>query len=88
MRRRHRDGGGVMTTVEADGVTLGVEHFGLLSRSMPDWSDRAAVAEFAAGGAEVLGDDRAAARATASSGVAARRVVRREPEAGCSTRMA
>src|SRR5664279_3924558 len=27
-RRRHRDGGGVMTTVEANGVTLGVEHFG------------------------------------------------------------
>jgi pimeloyl-ACP methyl ester carboxylesterase len=193
MRRRHRDGGGVMTTVEADGVTLGVEHFGdgaaplvllaggptmlswpdalcealarggrhvvrydlrdsgasitvnpkapaytlrdlaadaaalarelddrqahlagigvggmvaqiaaldhpnafsaltlvgtrpvapgpvdddlpdhdaaamdrLFSRSMPDWSNRAAVAEFAAGGAEVLGDDLAAARATA-----------------------
>ena len=37
----------------------------LFSRSMPDWSDRAAVAEFAAGGAEVLGDDPAAARATA-----------------------
>src|SRR5919198_1705011 len=28
VRRRPRDGGGVMTTVEADGVTLGVEHFG------------------------------------------------------------
>src|ERR687897_1482581 len=28
MRRRHRDGGGGMTTVEANGVTLGVEHFG------------------------------------------------------------
>ena len=37
----------------------------LFSRSMPDWSDRAAVAEFAAGGAEILGDDPAAARATA-----------------------
>jgi pimeloyl-ACP methyl ester carboxylesterase len=37
----------------------------LFSRSMPDWSDRAAVAEFAAAGAEVLGDDPAAARATA-----------------------
>ena len=37
----------------------------LFSRSMPDWSNRAAVAEFAAGGAEVLGDDPAAARATA-----------------------
>ena len=32
---------------------------------MPDWSDRAAVAESAAGGAEILGDDPAAARATA-----------------------
>jgi pimeloyl-ACP methyl ester carboxylesterase len=37
----------------------------LFSRSMPDWSDRAAVAEFAAGGAEILGNDPAAARATA-----------------------
>jgi pimeloyl-ACP methyl ester carboxylesterase len=37
----------------------------LFSRSMPDWSDRAAVAEFAAGGAEILGDDPAAARAIA-----------------------
>ncbi|MCK2241316.1 MULTISPECIES: alpha/beta fold hydrolase [unclassified Crossiella] len=32
---------------------------------MPDWSDRAAVAEFAAAGAEVLGDDPGAARARA-----------------------
>ena len=37
----------------------------LFSRSMPDWSDRAAVAEFAAAGAEILGNDPAAARATA-----------------------
>ena len=37
----------------------------LFSRSMPDWSDRSAVAEHAAGGAEILGDDPAAARATA-----------------------
>ena len=37
----------------------------LFSRSMPDWSDRDAVAEFAAGGAEILGDDPAAARAAA-----------------------
>ena len=37
----------------------------LFSRPNPDWSDRAAVAQFAAGGAEVLGDDPAAARATA-----------------------
>jgi pimeloyl-ACP methyl ester carboxylesterase len=32
---------------------------------MPDWSDRAAVAEYAAAGAEIFGDDPAAARATA-----------------------
>jgi pimeloyl-ACP methyl ester carboxylesterase len=32
---------------------------------MPDWSDRAAVADFAAAGAEVLGDAPAAARSTA-----------------------
>jgi pimeloyl-ACP methyl ester carboxylesterase len=37
----------------------------LFSRSMPDWSDRAAVAAFAAGGAEIRGDDPAAARAIA-----------------------
>jgi pimeloyl-ACP methyl ester carboxylesterase len=37
----------------------------LFSRAMPDWTDRAAVAEFAASGAEILGDDPAAARATA-----------------------
>jgi pimeloyl-ACP methyl ester carboxylesterase len=37
----------------------------LFSRSMPDWSDRTAVAEYAAAGAEILGDDPAAARATA-----------------------
>ncbi|MDA2807418.1 alpha/beta fold hydrolase [Nocardiopsis suaedae] len=37
----------------------------LFSRPMPDWSDRAAVAEFAASGAEILGDDPAAAQAVA-----------------------
>ena len=37
----------------------------LFSRSMPDWSDRAAVAQFAAGGAEIRGDDPAAAHAIA-----------------------
>ncbi|WP_435737567.1 alpha/beta hydrolase [Cellulosimicrobium sp. PMB13] len=37
----------------------------LFSRPMPDWSDRAAVAEFAAGSAQILGDDPAAARAIA-----------------------
>jgi pimeloyl-ACP methyl ester carboxylesterase len=38
----------------------------LFSRSMPDWSDRDAVAEFAADGAEILGDDPAAARVAAA----------------------
>jgi pimeloyl-ACP methyl ester carboxylesterase len=37
----------------------------LFSRPMPDWSDRAAVAAHAAGGAEILGNDPATARATA-----------------------
>ncbi|MGO1947773.1 alpha/beta fold hydrolase [Brachybacterium tyrofermentans] len=37
----------------------------VFSRPGPDWTDRAAVAEFAAAGAEILGDDPAAARATA-----------------------
>jgi pimeloyl-ACP methyl ester carboxylesterase len=37
----------------------------LISRSMPDWSNRDAVAEFAAAGAEILGSDPAVARATA-----------------------
>jgi pimeloyl-ACP methyl ester carboxylesterase len=44
-----------------DAATMGR----LFSRPMPDWSDRAAVAEFAARGAEILGDDPAAARAAA-----------------------
>jgi pimeloyl-ACP methyl ester carboxylesterase len=33
---------------------------------MPDWTDREAVAEFVAAGAEILGDDPVAARATAA----------------------
>jgi pimeloyl-ACP methyl ester carboxylesterase len=37
----------------------------LFSRPMPDWSDRTAVAEFAAAGAAILGNDPAAARTTA-----------------------
>ena len=37
----------------------------LFSAPMPDWSDRAAVAQFAAAGGEILGDDPAAARASA-----------------------
>lgn len=38
----------------------------LFSRPMPDWTDRAAVAAFAAGGAELLGNDPEQARATAA----------------------
>ncbi|MGW6545891.1 alpha/beta fold hydrolase [Streptomyces massasporeus] len=38
----------------------------LFARPMPDWSDREAVAEFAASGAEILGDDPVAARAVAA----------------------
>ncbi|MFD7731089.1 alpha/beta fold hydrolase [Kitasatospora phosalacinea] len=38
----------------------------LFARPAPDWADRAAVAGFAAAGAEALGDDPAAARATAA----------------------
>ncbi|MEU0896586.1 alpha/beta fold hydrolase [Streptomyces massasporeus] len=38
----------------------------LFARPMPDWADREVVAEFAAGGAEILGDDPVAARAIAA----------------------
>jgi hypothetical protein len=44
-----------------DAATMGR----LFSRPMPDWSDRAAAAELAAAGAAILGDDPAAAHATA-----------------------
>jgi pimeloyl-ACP methyl ester carboxylesterase len=37
----------------------------LFSRPLPDWSDRAAVAEFATAGAEILSNDPIAARTTA-----------------------
>ncbi|MEU1286961.1 alpha/beta hydrolase [Kitasatospora sp. NPDC005856] len=37
----------------------------LFARPLPDWADRQAVAEFAAAGAEILGDDPVAARALA-----------------------
>ncbi len=37
----------------------------LFSRAMPDWSNRAAVAEYASGGADILGDDPVAASAIA-----------------------
>src|ERR671919_131792 len=62
MGRRHRDGGGVMTTVEANGVTLGVEHFGdaaaplvLLAggTTMLSWPD-ALCAALARGGRHVV----------------------------------
>ena len=38
----------------------------LFSRPMPDWTDREAVAEFAAAGAEIRGDDPVAARSIAA----------------------
>jgi pimeloyl-ACP methyl ester carboxylesterase len=38
----------------------------LFALAMPDWTDRAAVAEFSAAGAEILGDDPVAARAIAA----------------------
>ena len=38
----------------------------LFAHPMPDWTDREAVAEFAAAGAEILGDDPVAARAIAA----------------------
>ena len=38
----------------------------LFAQPMPDWTDREAVAEFAAAGAEILGDDPNAARSTAA----------------------
>jgi pimeloyl-ACP methyl ester carboxylesterase len=44
-----------------DAATMGR----LFSRPMPDWSDRAAVADFAAAGAEITGDDPGAARVRA-----------------------
>ncbi|MFF8770636.1 alpha/beta fold hydrolase [Kitasatospora sp. NPDC015120] len=45
-----------------DGAVMGR----LFARPLPDWADREAVAEFAAAGAEILGDDPAAARALAA----------------------
>jgi pimeloyl-ACP methyl ester carboxylesterase len=38
----------------------------LFAHPMPDWTDRQAVANFAAAGAEILGDDPVAARAIAA----------------------
>ncbi|MER6788033.1 alpha/beta hydrolase [Streptomyces sp. NPDC000658] len=45
-----------------DGAAMGR----LFSRPTPDWTDREAVADFAAAGAEILGDDPVAARARAA----------------------
>ncbi len=61
-----------------DAATMGR----LFSRSMPEWSDRDAVAEFAARGAEILGNDPAAARATAA------RIWDRTPSTAPSVQMA
>ncbi|MZD08370.1 alpha/beta fold hydrolase [Streptomyces sp. SID5785] len=54
----------------------------LFARPMPDWADREAVAAFAATGAEILGDDPAAARARAL------RVWDRAPDASPPVQMA
>jgi pimeloyl-ACP methyl ester carboxylesterase len=54
----------------------------LFSRSTPDWADRAAVADFAAAGAEILGNDPGAARATAE------RIWDRTPGTGPAVQMA
>jgi pimeloyl-ACP methyl ester carboxylesterase len=72
----HSDAFGALTLVGTRAVAPGpvdddlpdhdAETMGrLFSRPMPDWSDRAAVAAFATGAAEILGNDPAAARATA-----------------------
>jgi len=61
-----------------DAATMGR----LFSRPMPDWSDRAAVAEHAAASADILGDDPAAARALAG------RVWDRTPSASPSVHLA
>src|SRR5580704_6705873 len=54
----------------------------LFARPMPDWSDRDAVAEFAATGAEIVGDDPVAARAMAA------RIWDRTPSTAPSIQMA
>src|SRR5688572_25545757 len=61
-----------------DAATMGR----LFSRPLPDWSDRAAVMEFAAAGAAILGDDPAAARSTAG------RIWARTPSAEPAAHMA
>lgn len=54
----------------------------LFTRALPDWTDREAVADFAASGAQVLGDDPVAARAVAA------RVWDRTPGTSTSIQMA
>ncbi|MEP7113307.1 MAG: alpha/beta hydrolase [Ilumatobacteraceae bacterium] len=54
----------------------------LFAHPMPDWTDREAVAEFAAAGAEILGDDPAVARAIAA------RIWDRTPSTSASVQMA
>lgn len=54
----------------------------VFAQSEPDWTDREAVADFAAAGAEILGDDPVAARATAV------RIWDRTPDAGRPVQMA
>lgn len=54
----------------------------LFSHPMPNWTDRAAVGEFAGAGAELLGDDPTAARATAE------RIWDRTPNTDVSVQMA
>ena len=54
----------------------------LFAQPMPDWTDREAVAEFAAARAEILGDDPVAARATAA------RIWDRTPSTAPSVQMA
>ena len=56
--------------------------FRLFSLPRPDWSDRAAVAEFAAAAAEIRGDDPTAARVTAE------RIWDRTPGTGSAIQMA
>lgn len=72
----HPDASSVLTLVGTRSVAPGPvdeglpDHDAATSEAMfalaaPDWSDRTAVADYAADGAEILGDDPATARATA-----------------------
>ena len=57
----------------------------VFSRPMPDWTDRSAVAAFAAGGAELLGNDPEQARATAARIWDRTPSPARSPPRGCSS---